>query len=265
MSFRITTVTFRRHRRARRFAMAAIGVGLFMVSVAQAGERRFTYIYEALTLPKGSVEYEQWVTWKTHKSSDKDFNRFDFRHEFEFGITDSLQLSLYVADWRYQSGSSVQDGAEFRDVAVEVIYNVLDPTTEPLGLSLYGETRIGPELLELEGKLILQANLGKWVFAWNGTIEAEWEGSNFSEDKGVFEQTLGGSYQFTPTLLAGFELLHEVEYEDWSRFGDHAVYGGPNLSYRARGWWITVTPLVQFTDVDSEPDFQLRLIFGIDF
>ena len=265
MSFRITTVTFRRHRRARRFAMAAIGVGLFMVSVAQAGERRFTYIYEALTLPKGSVEYEQWVTWKTHKSSDKDFNRFDFRHEFEFGITDSLQLSLYVADWRYQSGSSVQDGAEFRDVAVEVIYNVLDPTTEPLGLSLYGETRIGPELLELEGKLILQANLGKWVFAWNGTIEAEWEGSNFSEDKGVFQQTIGGSYQFTPTLLAGFELLHEVEYEDWSRFGDHAVYGGPNLSYRARGWWITVTPLVQFTDVDSEPDFQLRLIFGIDF
>jgi len=246
--------------------VAALGlVAVSMVSVAHAGERRFTYNYEALTLQKGAVEYEQWVTWKTRKSSDKDFNRFDFRHEFEFGVTDSLQLSFYVADWRYQRGTSVDDGAEFRDVAVEVIYNVIDPTTEPLGLSLYGETKFGPELLELEGKLILQANLGKWVLTWNGTIEAEWEESNFSDDKGELEQTIGGSYQFTPTLLAGFEFLHGIEIDDWSTFSDHVVYGGPNVSFRSRGWWVTLTPLVQITDLDDEPDFQLRMIFGIDF
>lgn len=232
---------------------------------APAGERRFTYSYEATTHPVGSVEYEQWVTWKTHKHDDPGFDRIEFRHELEFGITENLQLGLYLSDWRIQNGRSVDDGVEWRNAAVEFIYNLTDPVTEPIGSALYGEFKFGDELLELEAKIILQKNFGKWVFAWNGTIEAEWEGEHFDEDNGVFEQTLGASYQFSPSLLVGFEALHEIEYEDWSQWGDHAVYLGPNMSYRAQDWWITVTPLFQVTDVDSESDFQLRLIFGFDF
>ena len=130
---------------------------------------------------------------------------------------------------------------------------------------MYGETKIGPELLELEGKLILQANVGKWVFGWNGTIAAEWEESDFSDDKGELAQTIGGSYQFTPTLFAGFEFAHTIDLDDWSSFGDHLVYGGPNVSIRAEGWWITLTPMVQLTHLDDQADFLLRMIFGINF
>ena len=68
-----------------------------------------------------------------------------------------------------------------------------------------------------------------------------------------------------PALLAGFELLHEIEYEDWSAWSDHVVYAGPNFGYRTSTWWITVTALGQLTDVDEEPDFQMRVIFGFDF
>ena len=82
---------------------------------------------------------------------------------------------------------------------------------------------------------------------------------------GQVSSALGGSYQFSPKLLGGFELLHEVEYEDWSDWGDHVLYLGPNLSYRPGEWWTTITALTQVTDVDAEPDFQLRLIFGFDF
>ncbi len=232
---------------------------------ALAGERRFTFVYEATTLPAGSVEYEQWITWKTDKDVDPDFDRIDLRHELEFGLTDRLQVALYLSDWRYQDGDSVGNGAEWRDAAVEVIYNLTDPVTEPVGLALYGEMKLGDELVEIEGKLIAQKDIGKWVLAWNGTIEAEWEGPSLDEDKGKFEQTLGGSYQFSPKLLGGFELLHEIEYEDWSDWGDHVLYLGPNFSYRTGQWWTTITALTQVTDVDAEPDFQLRLIFGFDF
>jgi len=232
---------------------------------AVAGERRFTFVYEATTLPAGAIEYEQWFTWKTDKDDDGSFDRVDIRHEFEFGVTDDLQLGLYISDWRVQRGDSVDDGAEWRNVAVETIYAMTDPVTDPLGSALYGEIKLGDELFVLEGKIILQKNLGKWVFGWNGTIEAEWEGSSFSEDKGEFEQSLGGSYQFTPKLLAGFELLHEIEYADWSDWQDHVLYLGPNLSYRSENWWITATPLFQVTDVGSEANVVLRLIFGVDF
>ena len=253
---------------AERFSLAVLaGASLLLCpwGHVEAGERRFTFVYEATTLAVGEIEYEQWVTWKTDKDVDEGFDRIDFRHELEFGLTDNLQLGLYLSDWRVQRGDSVDDGAEWRNVAIETIFALTDPVTDPLGSALYGEIKFGDELIALEGKLILQKNIGKWVFAWNGTIEAEWEGSDFSEDKGEFEQTLGGSYQFTPKLLAGFELLHEIEYDDWSEWEDHAVYLGPNVSYRTGDWWITATPLFQVTDVDSEANFQLRLIFGFDF
>lgn len=232
---------------------------------AHAGERRFTYVYEASPNPPGLMEYEQWITWKTHKDDDPDFDRFDFRHELEFGLTDDLQVGLYLSDWRIQDGQSVDDGAEWRNVAIELLYGLTDPVTSPLGSALYGEIKLGDELLVLEAKLILQKNIGQWVFAWNGTLEAEWEGERFNEDVGVFKQTLGGSYQFSPSLLAGFEALHEIEYDDWSNWGDHAVYLGPNVSYRTADWWVTVTPLAQVTDVNSEPDFQVRMILGFEF
>ena len=247
------------------FLAAAVLIATAAGPTAFAGERRFTFVYEATTLPAGDAEYEQWITWKTHKDADPDFDRIDFRHELEFGVTDRLQVALYLSDWRYQDGDSVGNGAEWRDAAVEIIYNLADPVTEPFGLALYGELKLGDELVEIEGKLIAQKNIGKWVFAWNGTIEAEWEGPDLAEDKGKFEQAFGGSYQFSPKLLGGFELLHEVEYEDWSDWGDHVLYLGPNLSYRPGQWWTTITALTQVTDVDTEPDFQLRLIFGFDF
>jgi hypothetical protein len=233
---------------------------------AEASERRFTYVYESTTQPKGTVEYEQWVTWKFDKDIDSKFDRLEFRHELEFGVTDRLQIAVYLSDWRYQDGRSVDNnGAEWRNSAFEVIYALTDPVVDPIGSALYGEVKLGDQLFELEGKIILQKNLGKWVFAWNGILEAEWEGSNYSEDKGELGQTLGASYQINPTFTVGAELVHEIEYDDWSEWEDHVVYIGPNASYRNPRWWLTVTPLFQITDVESEANFQLRAIFGFDF
>jgi hypothetical protein len=249
-----------------RLAIVAAVAVLLVAAPAHADARRFGYSYEAIVQPKGAFEYEQWITWKTHKENDPDFTRLEFRHEIEYGLTDTLQLALYIADWRYQSGASVQDdGLEFRNSAFEVIYQLSDPVTKPLGLAIYGETKLGPELFALEGKLIAQVHAGKWIFAWNGTIEAEWEGRGYTEPKGEFEMTFGGSYQFMPALLAGFEILHEVESKEWATWSEAALYAGPNLSFRTMRWWITVAPLVQVTNVSSEPDFQLRLLFGFDF
>ncbi len=230
---------------------------------ARAGERRFTYIYEALTMPKGAFEYEQWVTWKTHKETERDFDRFDFRHEFEWGVTDNFQLALYVVDWRFEDRPGRPRRGDFRDTAVEAIYNFTNPVTDPVGLSLYGEIQLGDQKLELEGKLILEKDFGPFVLAYNATIEAEWEGAHFEEDKGKIEQVLGISYQFSPQFLVGAELLHEWGIPDWAGIrGKGVLYVGPNFSYRTEKWWATLTPLVQVSDVEDEPDFQMRLLVG---
>ena len=238
---------------------------LAAAAAAYGSERRFTYVYEATTLPKGALEYEQWITWKTAKENNRDYDRYEFRHELEYGVTDNFQIGLYLGDWRYEESPGKREG-DFRDFAVEGIYNVLDPVTSPIGLGLYGEIQIGDEKLELEGKLLLQKNFGPVVLAYNAVIEAEWEGHHFDEDNGTLEQTFGASYQFSPQLTAGFELVHEFSIPDWAGIRGKSVLSmGPNVSYRAESWWVTLTPLFQVSDVEDEPDFQMRLLIGISF
>jgi hypothetical protein len=146
-----------------------------------------------------------------------------------------------------------------------LIWNLSNPTTDFLGSALYGEVRLGDEIFALEGKLLLQKNFGPWVIAYNAVVEAEWEGEDYEEQVGVFEQTLGVSYQVSPHFTVGAELLHEVEFENWEDAGDHVLYAGPNASVRYGNWFATTTVLFQTTGIDEEPDVQTRLIFGIHF
>jgi hypothetical protein len=254
--------------RAVRMLLAGVVVCL-VAQPADAG-RRSAYSYESQTEARGEVEFEQWATWKTGKDSDSDFDQLDFRHEIEWGVTDRFQLAIYY-DWRYRDGLSVEDdGAEFRDVALEAIYNLRDRDANPYGLAIYGETKIGDELFALEGKIIVDKKIGDSLVIYNASIEAEWEGEDYEEDKGVFEQTFAISHEVAHEVFVGIEVLHEVEFDDWSMTGHNVLYVGPNLSFEAESggggeWWVTISPLFQVTDVSDEVDFQVRIIFGIEF
>jgi hypothetical protein len=103
--------------------------------------------------------------------------------------------------------------------------------------------------------------------AYNAVLEAEWEGEDaglYDEQKGVFEQTFGVSYEFNPHFLVGGELLHEIEFPEWSDVNDSILYIGPNASFRYSRYWVTTTVLLQVTSISEEPELQLRTIFGIE-
>ena len=82
-------------------ALSVFAICFALLPRANAGSRRFTYVYEATTAAPGSVESENWVTWKTSPAEERGFNQVDFRHELEFGLTEHLQLGIYLADWSY--------------------------------------------------------------------------------------------------------------------------------------------------------------------
>lgn len=230
------------------------------------GARRFTYVYEATTSPPGDVEMENWITWKTSKPDDRDFDQVDFRHEIEFGITNRLQAAIYLADWNYAHGASVNDpGFMYSASAIELIYNLTNPVADAVGLSLYQEVKAGRRFFESESKLIAQKNFGRWVLASNTTLEAEWEGERLQERAGELQQSLGVSYEVNPRLFFGAECLHEVAFPDWSHAERGKFFAGPNVSVRAGNYWGTLTALAQLTRAGDEPDLQLRAIFGFSF
>lgn len=244
--------------------LPCLGVTLALISATEAGSRRFTYSYETTTMAKGAMELESWVTWKTNKADDPDFERYDIRHEFEYGVTDRLQLAFYFADWRYEENADEAGDATFHDVAIEAIYNLTDPNTTPFGSALYGEIKGSDDFIELEAKLLLQKNIGRWMFVYNIGGAIEWE-DEYTEDVAELMQSVGASYQINPSWSVGAECLHEIEVPDVDSIGDSVVYLGPNIGWRSERFSMVVAGLWQLTSLDGEPDFQLRTIFAVDF
>src|SRR5688500_18223085 len=131
---------------------------------------------------KGYWEFEQWVTWRTSKEDESDYQRCDFRHEFEFGLADNFDLAVYLTTWHYEDSEEVS-GTRFDHVDVEGIVYLSNPVTDFLGIGIYSEVKIGEESLGFENKLLLQKDVGNWVFVYNLVLETELEGV-FGEEIG---------------------------------------------------------------------------------
>ena len=246
----------------KRLRLVCIFIAAFSPSIAFGGVRHFTFLYEAPTSAPGSLELENWITWKRISGPDRS-DEVDFRHELEYGVTDRFQVSVYLADWFYENDQE-RSGFAYSDSAIELIYNLTNPVDDLIGLSIYGEMKGGDRLIELESKLIAQKNLGPLILAYNATLEAVWEGKDLEEREGEFAEAVGASYEISPRISAGLELLHEFVFPEWR--DDEKIrnlFVGPNISYRSGNWFATVTALAQATNTTNEPDLQVRTIFGI--
>ncbi len=248
----------------QRTHLIAILIALSYSPLVMASSRTTPWVYDTSTMVKGEVEYEQWVTWKTDKKSDDEYDEFRFRHEIEWGMTDRLQFAVYVADWRHKETSESKH-TYFHDIAFESIYQLQAANPEQMGAALYGEIKYGSEFVELEGKLLLEYEFEKVNLLYNLTLEAEWEGQDFDEDKGKLENALAITYQPDPSVTFGLQAIWEREFPDWSQQGEDVVFLGPSLAWQSEGWWVNISPLFQVTNVDDEPDIQVRLQFGIHF
>lgn len=245
-------------------AVSALLILVLGANIASADSRRFAWSYESTTSPAGLGEYEQWVTWKTDKDTDAEYDRLEFRQEFEYGLTDRLQLGFYFANWR-RTTTAAGTTTQVRSSSAELIYNLTDPANAPVGAALYAEVSLGQEVFELEAKLLLEKSLGRTLLVANTVLESEWEHEQWADDKGVFEQTIGVSHQITPRVMLGAEGLLEIEIEDWEEAGDPLLYLGPNASVRSEKWWITTSPLFQLSSEEGEPNLSWRTLIGIPF
>ena len=119
-------------------AAATISVSTFLVISAHADERRFTYSYEPEVLPAGGMEFEQWVTLRTQRTSggevkQSNFNLWELRQELEYGVSDNYSVSLYLntaaESFRDYSQTPPTDRShfDFQGISIENRYMVLNP------------------------------------------------------------------------------------------------------------------------------------------
>lgn len=249
-------------RRSAAIALVAASVTL-LPSVAAANERHFTYTYESATLRPGQLELEPWTTFRAGR--DDFYTRLDQRLEFEAGIVDRLQTSLY---WNFSSVTQdvpIRDATgvtrderqsefEMESISNEWKYQLTDPVADALGLALYLEWALGTSEAEIEAKVILDKRLGNLLLAANVVGEHEWEFDTANElsRELILEADLAAGYFLSESFLVGLEVRNHTDFENADEFEHSAFFAGPVVSYSSQNWWAALTILPQLGAIKGD-------------
>jgi hypothetical protein len=229
------------------FATAALlGVGASRRSHANPRPLPFTYPYE--TLPQGEAEIEQYVDTTPVRalSSSGDqvwLDIFRFQTEFEYGITDRLELGLYLQFVPSPNGalSSVPSFPDGNGIKQRLRLRLAEGDEWPVDVSLYAEIVEVDSEIELEAKINLQKRVGSARFMANlwGEREFYFDGRK----DWVLNPTAGVTYEASPSVHPGVEYWMRAEFPDpkppvevFSNGPHHFVGPALMLSF-GKVWW----------------------------
>jgi hypothetical protein len=269
----------------KQFLFAGLLAGSVWATSAYGDERRFTYVYEPETLPAGAFEFENWVTLGAGRNNavgQEDYNRWDLRQELEYGVTDWYTAALYLNE-RAESFRDPATGAnesdfEWKGFSLENRFNVLNPASHAIGLTLYLEGRYSGEEAALEEKVIIGQRHGSWKWAFNIEHETEWE-ENLSEVEGELGASLGIARDLGKNWALGLEFRNENLLPEYAYWESSALFLGPVLSYRQEKWWAALTVLPQIygwnnstsqdgnshLELNNHEKINIRLLVGFNF
>ena len=249
-------------RRSASIATAALGLLLLTPRPAHAEPRSYIFNQGYYTPEKGEFEVALYNDYNFIDTDDSDLDTSKHQIELEYGVTSHLQLAYYeVYGW------SREEDFERDELKVEGKYRFLEAGELPVDVALYAEY-VNPnghrEIRsdEMELKLILSKNLGRWNVTGNFIAEREIN----EHDPWALEYTLGATYPVHPKVNLGLEIKESLG--DSADFGidrkDHSfqlmpvVAASPTPHMR-----ILFGPAIGLTH--EAPDLQLKSIVEIEF
>jgi hypothetical protein len=241
----------------------------------------FTYTYD--TLGEGETEIENYVdltpvkALSTQSGKPVWYTATQFQTEFEHGITDRLELGLYLAYMpgpgdAYTSTATLTEGTGFKE---RLKLRLADEGEWPIDVALYGELVEYTTEFEIEAKIILAKRFGKLRVAANAWAEREFYYS-VSQQDWVLNPTVGATYQITPAFHAGLEYWMRVEFPDPAPNPRPFSVGpnqflGPALMFNFGSLWWSTGVYARVNDVnrtaqplDDYGPIWVRTVVGIE-
>jgi hypothetical protein len=269
-------------RRSLAVAVATLAFAFAFAFDAQATPKfnPFTYPYD--TLGEGEIETELYadaVPLKAQNASSgaaQWYTATQFQVEVEYGITNRLELGLYLSIVPSPSAALTNTATltEGNGIKQRLRYRFVDEGVWPIDVALYGEIVENDREIELEAKVILQKRIGPLRALVNLWGEREYYSANLRE--WVLNPTAALSYQVTPSIFPGIEGWMRVEWPDPSvhprpfNLGPNA-YVGPTMSFNfGRFWWTTGAyvrlnePFRSLDPGDAFGNVWFRTIVGIE-
>ncbi|MDB4954884.1 MAG: hypothetical protein JWO36_2453 [Myxococcales bacterium] len=241
---------------------------LVSASSAFADRRAFGVTYEAVTAPKGELDFESWSTFAPKGEVDGGPSSRGVRQtiEIEYGITDHWDAALYNMVDAITTGDTESGYAGFK---VETRYRLSDRGEWPVDPVVYLEFQQlfrGDARQKYEAKLILARDIGKVNLAANVAIEEERTTAPAWNTE--VEYAFGTSYAFSPAWVLGAEVFGKAEKDPMGGINNR-IWAGPALSWAGpgrgslRGVWVT---LAGGTGLGGEADpYYARAIVGLQF
>jgi hypothetical protein len=263
--------------------MAVMAAVILSAGTTMGTERYFTYTYEPEVFPQGAAEFEQWITLRTQRNDtvgQHNFNLWEFREEFEYGVTDNYSVSLYLnmeaESYRESSTGDTESEFDFDGISLENRYRLLNSAEHPVGVTLYFEPRYSGGEAEIEQRIILGQRIDDWKWALNLGHATEWK-LNEHRTEGEVELDVGITRRLNRRWSVGIEARDHNELPEYRFWENTAVFVGPVVTYTQERWWATLTvlPQVYGTNFQGNPDrnraldlegherVNVRLIFGI--
>jgi len=202
----------------------------------------FTYIYE--TLPAGDAEVELYTDLTPLRLYNAEANPAkylvpQFQTEIEYGLTDHLELGLYLVlvPTDFSSFDPPPSTMEGTGVKQRLRYRFAEAGQWPIDLAIYGEVVENAHEIELEGKIILQRRLGPLRIAANAWGEREFYFNGTRE--WVLNPTAGMVFERWFHVQPGVEYWMHGELNDqgsWNLRPQH--YLGPTVILQfGKIWW----------------------------
>lgn len=265
-------------------------LGVSLTSAASADEHLFGYVKGAETLPKGTLEFVQWLTSRNDKGKvggEGSYHAVDTKTEVEYGVTDRFTTAAYLKAQSIHLQGLTVDGYLPKDesyglkpsgVETSMKYNFLSPAKDDIGLASYFslnyswlDTHSGQEKDKVSAEMtfILQKYFfeGQMIWAGNAGMEstyakraaiadlpAGFEWPTAPEMELEIKFGTGLSYRFLPNWFFGAETEYEAEYETEVGRERWSIFAGPSLHYGSEKWWGTLTWYPQLSGGPDYPD-----------
>ncbi len=276
-------------------------LGVFMAPLmslnsAMADESLLGKVKGAETMPEGTWEFDQTLTYREGKG-DGHYEAWNTKTEIEYGVTNRLTAAVSLKGQSIDMSGLLVDGYLPGDedygwrasgFEADLKYNFLSPALDDFGLSGYlalDHNWLDPhsgkdkDTTSLEMQLLMQKYFFDGQLIWAGNVGTEFtyaKRDNINNLPAGFEWPTdpemelelmfgtGVSYRFANNWFIGAEVLYETEFETEVGQERYSWQAGPSIHYGGNAFWATFSWLPQIygggEQFASQDDTDLHLI-----
>ena len=230
-----------------------------------AQDRILAYTYQTNVLKKGDFDLEFQNTLATGKQGA--YSPFLFgqhlnqRLEFEFGLGKNVQTSFYLNSELFSFADTASTDITHEhhvSFSNEWKWKLSDPVANGIGSALYAELEFGGSNFEFEGKVILDKQIRRDLFALNivGKYEIEKEitrENNVSKATWVHNSPVefyfGYMHQFNPRFSLGLEAKNNNDITQNEGWMNSVLFAGPAFHVSIKKCFVLFTAMPQIVNI----------------